>query len=59
MPNLQSPFIVSRTQTPLQENVELERVEDISFQENCGGHNAMAGLGYYQTINRNHAFQPN
>lgn len=36
-----------------QENAELDRLSDITFQEGYGGHNSMAGFGYYQTMNHN------
>ena len=35
------------------ENDELDRISDITFQEGYGGHNTMAGFGYYQTMNHN------
>ena len=35
------------------ENAELERIIDDA--EGFGGHNSMAGFGYYQTIKRNRA----
>lgn len=36
-----------------QENAELDRLSDIIFQEGYGGHNSMAGFGYYMTMNHN------
>ena len=35
------------------ENAELDRLSDINFQEGYGGHNTMAGFGYYMTMNHN------
>lgn len=35
------------------ENAELDRISDITFQEGYGGHNSMAGYGYYMTMNHN------
>ena len=35
------------------ENAELDRISDITFQVGYGGHNSMAGFGYYQTMNHN------
>ena len=36
-----------------QENAELDRLSDITFQEGYGRHNSMAGFGYYMTMNHN------
>ena len=36
-----------------QENAELDRLSDITFQEGYGGHNSMASFGYYMTMNHN------
>lgn len=35
------------------EDTELERIMD--DMEGFSGHNSIAGFGYYQTMNRNHA----
>ena len=35
------------------ENDELDRILDITFQEGYGGHNTMAGFGYYKEMQRN------
>ncbi len=35
------------------ENAELDCISDITFQEGYGGHNSMASLGYYMTLQHN------
>ena len=37
------------------ENDELDRILDITFQEGYGGHNSMAGFGYYKEMLLNRA----
>ena len=37
------------------ENDELDRILDITFQEGYGGHNTIAGFGYYKEMQRNRA----
>ena len=37
------------------ENDELDRILDITFREGYGGHNTMAGFGYYKEMQRNRA----
>lgn len=38
-----------------EEDAELDRISDITFQEGYGGHNAMAGFVYYKEMQRNRA----
>ena len=37
------------------ENDALDRILDITFQEGYGGHNSMAGFGYYKEMLLNRA----
>ena len=38
-----------------EEEAELDRISDITFQEGFGGHNTMAGFAYYRTMKHNRA----
>ena len=38
-----------------QENAELDRLSDITFQEGYGGHATVAGFAYYKEMQRNRA----
>ena len=38
-----------------EEDAELDRISDITFQEGYGGHNTMAGFVYYEEMQRNRA----
>ena len=38
-----------------EEETELDRISDITFQEGFGGHETMAGFVYYQQMKRNRA----
>ncbi|MBR1426313.1 MAG: hypothetical protein IJ581_02550 [Paludibacteraceae bacterium] len=38
-----------------EENAELDRISDITFQEGYGGHNTIAGFAYYTQIKHNRA----
>ena len=38
-----------------QEDAELDRISDITFQEGHGGHNTMAGFLYFKEMQRNRA----
>ena len=38
-----------------EEDAELDRISDITFQEGYGGHNTMAGFVYYKEMQRNRA----
>lgn len=37
------------------EDIELDRISDITFQEGYSGHNTMAGFAYYKEMQRNRA----
>ena len=36
-----------------EEDAELDRLSDVTFQEGYGGHNSIAGFGYYMTMQHN------
>lgn len=38
-----------------EEDAELDRISDITFQEGYGGHTAVAGFAYYKEMQRNRA----
>ena len=38
-----------------QEDAELDRISDITFQEGHGGHNTMTGFLYFKEMQRNRA----
>ena len=48
-------FWCRECKTRRKENEELERLADMSLQDECGGHETMAGFFYYQTMKRNRA----